>query len=87
MKQLTRHLDSVNETYFQHARHAMSFALHLFAGALVCMIHAVFPFLFERTGSDIIGRLHDRMVVNRRRLTPGSKASLGVGRDAVVAKR
>lgn len=76
MKYFSRHLDSVGEDYFQHARHALGFAAGMFLGSLACLAHAVFPFLFERTGSDVIRRLHDRMVVNRHRLTPGAKRPL-----------
>ena len=43
----------------------------LWAG-LACLVHALVPFAFERTGSECIERLHDRMVVNRHRLTPGA---------------
>ncbi len=70
MKYLTKHLDSVSESYLQHGRHASSFAASMFVGSLACLGHAIFPFLFERTGSDIIRCLHDRMVVNRLQLTP-----------------
>ena len=76
MKYFSRHLDSVDEDYFQHARHALGFAGSMFLGSLACLAHAVFPFLFERTGSEVIRRLHDRMVVNRHRLTPGAKRRL-----------
>ena len=75
MEYLTKHLDSVSESYFQHGRHASSFAASMFVGSLACLGHAIFPFLFERTGSDIIRRLHDRMVVNRHRLTPTPRPS------------
>ena len=70
MSYFKSHLRSVEETYLQHGRHALGFAVHMFAGSLACLVHAVCPFLFERTGSDIIRRLHERMVVNRHRLTP-----------------
>lgn len=74
MNKLTRHLKSVDESYVQHGRHALGFAVHMFVGSLACLLHALCPFLFQRTGSDIIRGLHDRMVVNRRRLTAESKA-------------
>lgn len=74
MSHFTRHLRSVDESYVQHGRHALGFAVHMFVGSLACLVHALCPFLLERTGSDIIRRLHDRMVVNRQRLTPSSKA-------------
>jgi hypothetical protein len=35
--------------------------------SLACLIHALLPFLFEKTGSRAITQLHDRMVVNRHR--------------------
>ena len=76
MKYFSRHLDRVGEDYFQHARHALGFAASMFLGSLACLAHAVFPFLFERTGSEVIRRLHDRMVVNRHRLTTGAKHRL-----------
>lgn len=75
MSYLKRHLLSVDESYVQHGRHALGFAAHMFVGSLACLLHALLPFLFERTGSDIIRRLHDRMVVNRHRLTPESQSS------------
>lgn len=82
MKFFSRHLDSVDESYFQHACHAGGFALRMFLGSLACLAHAVFPFLFERTGSDVIRRLHDRMLVNRHQLTPAAVAP-----DSAVAER
>lgn len=73
MSRAKAHLHSVNETYFQHMRHALSFTLALSYGALCCLVHAFVPSLFERQGSTIVRRLHDRMVVNR-----GSLARSGV---------
>ncbi|MDH3691872.1 MAG: DUF6356 family protein [Gammaproteobacteria bacterium] len=70
MSVLTKHLDDVGETYFQHLGHAMSFARAMFLGSLACFLHALFPFLFEKTGSGCISRLYDKMVINRRNLTP-----------------
>lgn len=37
--------------------------------ALACLVHALLPFVFEKTGSRAISGLHDRMVVNRQRRT------------------
>jgi hypothetical protein len=34
---------------------------------LACLVHAVLPFLFVKTGSRTISVLHDRMVANRVR--------------------
>ena len=70
MQRLTAHLNDVDESYFQHLRHALSFSLVMLLGSIVCLIHALCPFLFERTGSNYIRTLHDRMVTNRHQLTP-----------------
>ena len=63
------HLNNVNESYFQHMRHALSFTAEMLVGAVCCLIHAIFPFLFEHAGSQIVNKLHDRMVVNRANLS------------------
>ena len=71
MTQLIRdfheHPQSVGETYAGHWLVAMSFALSLLACALVCTVHAFVPGLFKHTASRAIGRLHERMVRQRRR--------------------
>jgi hypothetical protein len=66
MKSLfTNHPNSVNETYAQHLVMSASFGMAMLCGAFAALVHAVLPFLFEKTGSTIITRLHDRMVTNR----------------------
>jgi hypothetical protein len=70
----TRHPQSVGETYGEHMRVAASFGTPMLLGALACYVHALLPFLFERTASSMIARLHDRMVVSRRR-RPAATAS------------
>ena len=61
----TEHPASVNETYAQHLGMACSFAGPMFVGACACLVHALLPFLFLKTGSSIIDRLHARMVTSR----------------------
>ena len=51
----------MDETYFEHMRFAGRFAGLLFAAALAALIHAVLPFLFERTASTMINGMHRRM--------------------------
>jgi len=63
----TRHPATVGETYPQHWASALSFARDLWLAAVVCTLHAFLPFLFEKTGSTLITRLHDRMVTHRDR--------------------
>ena len=66
-KLFTDHPATVGETYTQHLVSALSFSANLLFAAVVCLVHALLPFLFKRTGSDRIRFLHDRMVVNRAR--------------------
>jgi hypothetical protein len=63
----TAHPRSVGETYFQHLVAAAGFGLRMVAGGLACLVHAVLPFLFERTGSNCVAELHQRMVARQRK--------------------
>lgn len=57
----TRHPASVDETYGEHFVHAASFGLPMIAAGFACLLHGVFPFLFETTGSRCVARLYGRM--------------------------
>lgn len=61
----TEHPSSVNETYLEHMEMSSSFSFWLFVAGFCALIHAVLPFMFEKTGSKIINKLHGRMVANR----------------------
>ncbi len=82
---MNSHLNNVNESYFQHMRHALSFTAEMFLGAICCLIHGIFPFLFENAGSQIVNKLHDRMVVNRANLS-SSDCSTAIARDTDSAR-
>jgi hypothetical protein len=62
------HPASVGETYGEHLVAASGFGLSMIVGGLACLVHGLLPFLFLKTGSSTIARLHERMVVNRRRV-------------------
>jgi len=64
------HPEAVNESYGTHFGNAFSFAAVMFAGSIACLVHALIPGLFQKTGSRIIARLHDRMVVHRNGAGP-----------------
>ena len=66
-KLFTEHPETVGETYLQHMHTASYFGVKMLIGAFCCFIHAIFPFMFEKTGSVIITGLHDRMIINRHR--------------------
>jgi len=70
----TSHPASVGETYTEHMAVAASFGGTMILAGLACLVHAVLPFLFVRTGSAAITQLHERMVLHRRRTSAASFA-------------
>ncbi len=63
------HPASVGESYGRHLRRALGFSMRMAAGALAVGVHAVFPFLFTRTGSAVLASLHHDMVTHRVQLS------------------
>jgi len=55
------HPVSMGETYWQHQRHALCFGSRLIVAGLACVIHALVPALFVRTGSTTVVRLREQM--------------------------
>jgi hypothetical protein len=65
MRRFHEHPASVGETYTEHCLHATRFGGTMLRGALACFVHALFPWVCTSTGSQLVTRLHNRMVVNR----------------------
>ena len=65
MQRTREHLDSVNETYFEHMAHASGFGFKLIGAGFACLVHGLFPALCCKTGSRAVSELHDAMVVHR----------------------
>ena len=61
----TVHPRSVGETYGEHLRAAAGFGLALIGAGIACLLHGLLPFLFVRTGSDTVQRLHQRLARRR----------------------
>ena len=55
------HPASVDESFGEHFRFALTFSFWLFCAAFTALIHALIPCLFEKTGSNIIRRLYARI--------------------------
>ena len=55
------HPQSVGESYGEHFSVASWYGLRLLGAGMACMVHAVLPCLFVRTGSATIERLHGHM--------------------------
>lgn len=56
----TAHPASVDESFVEHFFFAMKFAMLLFAAAGAALVHAILPFMFEKTASKIIAKLYAR---------------------------
>ncbi len=63
-----KHPRAVGETYFEHMGVALSYGMPLIAAGLACVVHAIVPACFERTGSRSIVNLHSRLIASRRRV-------------------
>lgn len=81
----TEHPASVGESYFQHMGMAFGFGAKMVFGGFACLLHAVFPFLFVRTGRACIEDLHRRMVTHRDRRPDSAMPEMKRPRDALRA--
>ena len=59
------HPASVNENYFQHMGVALFFCGRFCFGAFAALVHAFFPFVFVKTGGNLVNELHQKMVSSR----------------------
>ena len=57
----TRNPRSVGESYGEHMGMAWSFGFTLIGAGLACLVHGLLPFAFERTGSQTVRRLNERL--------------------------
>jgi hypothetical protein len=73
----TRHPAAVGETYGEHFVFATGVGRRMILAGLACMMHGIFPFLFERTGSRTILDLHSKV-------TSGGRAKLNAPETAAA---
>ncbi len=59
-----KHLQEVNETYFEHMRFALLMACRMAWGAFCIGVHALIPSLFVTTGSETICKCY-RIVASK----------------------
>ena len=60
------HPHSLGESYWEHQRQALEFGSLMVMAGVACLIHALVPALFVKTGSTMISNLHDRLIRTRR---------------------
>ena len=51
----------IAQLFTAHFWFALTFSFWLFAAAGAAFIHAILPFMFEKTGSQIITKLYNRI--------------------------
>ena len=81
----TEHPASVGESYWAHLAGASWFAGKMLLGAGACLVHAICPFVFVKTGSQTITLLYTEMVTHRR-VVPPQEADLAAQDHFRVAK-
>lgn len=72
----TQHPQTVGESYVQHLASSWSYAASMAVGAMACLLHGLFPFAFQSSGSRRIRSLHERMVTHRTAPKPAGTARL-----------
>ena len=50
----TEHPNSIGESYFEHLKFALIFGGNLLLGGIAGVLHAFFPFVFIKTGSNFL---------------------------------
>jgi hypothetical protein len=68
------HPRTVDESYFEHMQVAGYFGVTMLAAGLACLVHALIPGAFTKTGSKAVRHLHERMVTARHRGTVAEAA-------------
>lgn len=76
LKLFTDHPMSVNETYAEHMGSAFSFGSTMVIAGCACLLHGIFPFLFDATGRTAVAKLHDRMISHRIKTADGGRISI-----------
>jgi hypothetical protein len=69
----TAHPHSVGETYLEHALFACRYGAKMTLGGIAAVLHGIFPFLFQTTGSRITRELNAALDASRARSQPGGE--------------
>ena len=61
LPKLNKHLKDVDETYFEHMYHAITYGFTFAVLTITTLIHAILPFTFIETGSKKIEQLNKHL--------------------------
>ena len=59
IKKSKEHLNSVNESYFEHMNIATNVGLKMLSGGLMALIHGIVPGIFQADASNKIKELYE----------------------------
>ena len=59
IKDSQKHLNEINETYFQHMSIAFKIGFTMLITGIFCIIHGLIPGLFKKTGSNQITKMYE----------------------------
>ena len=62
----SKHPEEIGETYFQHLWFASRISWLAFWISVTALVHALLPFLFQKTASEMLKNLNDG--INKREL-------------------
>ena len=65
IKESKKHLNSVNESYFEHMSIAANVGFKMFAGGLKAFLHGIVPGIFQTDASNKIKELYEFINKNR----------------------
>ena len=57
----TEHPNEAGETYIQHGTQAIRYSFTFFLLFFIALIHAILPFLFKKTASEIVCEISEHM--------------------------
>ena len=58
LRKTMKHLEEIGETYWEHCKFALLFALVMIVTGILLVIHAFFPNAFKSAGSDVIKHMY-----------------------------
>ena len=67
MNPFTAHPHSVGESYVEHGLFACRYGAKMTLGGIAALLHGIFPFLFQTTGSRITRELNAALDASRSR--------------------
>jgi hypothetical protein len=76
----TQHPESVGESYGEHLVRASVFGGRMVVAGIACMLHALLPFVFVRTGSVAVEELHAQMQAVKGRGNQGLNQLASAGK-------